>query len=967
MSEDAGLGLGSPDQVERNRKALRTRRDLLGSTATAVSWAALAAFTVLSLWSALLGQTTLLPTQVLERFAPWASLDPAPEHPGLQNAWLGDTVDAAAPGLVLHQESLRRGSFVSWDPYTVGGAAGASVPDDSALSPIMLPWYVLPASYAPGAVKLVEIATITLGMSLLLRRFRLPSAAWALSSLIYASSGFMVAWTNWPHTKVGALIPFLFWAVDVAVVDRRPRGAVAIAVVVASMLLSGFPAVTGMALYAAAAYALARALTRSRKIRDLARSGGVAAGGVLAGFTLAAFQMLPFARQASDVIDFSVRQQTGDRHLHILSLATALVPEIFGGPAGVQWSPKGNPIETFSYFGVGTFVLVLVALALPRATRHGRFLGAFALVGLAVTGFLIFVGGPVLELLQNLPVFSNNRINRGLSLFGFFAAVATGVGFGSLLDPPAPHTRLRRAASETRTSTSGSVPWSIWAGWARPALAVLLAVGAIVLVAAAWAEVPVKHQPETAAALWRACLFFLVSVGAVFLALFGRRHVARPLAATALSLVVLIPALTTVDVWWPKGVPEYVFADTPTHEFLANNLGNDRFATVAQAMLPGTSSAYRLRSATGHSFNTREWRELLAAADPDVATTATYLTLKSMAPETLASPALDRLAVRYVVADPWALAPGTVDRLSVSDRVVHLRPGQVGTAAATTPFRGVILDLPDGVPAQPEGVAVEVRVVDSRGKVRASTTQAIPEGYPDNAQMWFPLPGEWSKGESVTIEVSTTAERGLAVKGASASRLLVSLMRPLDDGLRVARGDGALVIERLTALPRVRWASSETVATGADAVELLARAKFDDHTVVLDSADDLLGADGSTAKVQILADDPAYQAVAVTAAGRGWLVVADAFPPAGWQAYLDGRPVDLVRADHALGAVAVDAGDHLVELRYEPPMIRLGLALTALTALILAVMLWLDRSRMRRTSRRAEARVLDSPPSASAS
>lgn len=951
---------GDPMQPPRGRH--------LGAlVATTTAWAALVAFALLSVGSALLGRTTFLATQIFEQVAPWAALDPAPPSDGLTNQWLGDTVDAIAPGMLLHQNSVREGEFASWDPYTVGGAAGASIPDDAVFSPLSLPWYLFPPAYAPGVGKLLEIGAITLGMSLLLRRFGLPSAAWALSSLVYSSSAYMVAWTNWPQTRVGALIPLLFWAVDHAVVERRPRSAVALAAVVASMLLTGFPAVTGMALYAAVVYAVARVLTCTREIRTIVRSGIVAAGGVLGGFGLAAFQILPFAHQVSDVIDFSVRQQTGRHHLDALSLATTVVPEIFGGPIQQHWSPKWNPIETFSYIGAAAVVLVLVALVLPQPTRRRRFLRTFMLGALAVTGYLIYVGGPVLELVQHLPVFSSNRINRGLSLLGFFAAVAAGIGLASILEPGAPRVAFRPVKAATADESVATV-WHVdRSGWVRLGLAGLLAVALIPLVYAAWRTVPPEEGPEVRVAILRAGAYCLAAALATLLALFLRRRTARVLAGVVLPVLVLVPALTTVSVWWPKGDPSYVYAETPTHTFLAENLGGDRYATVGWTMLPGTSSAYGLRAATGHIFHTREWRDLLRAADPDVMTTATFSTLKSMEPEVLASTALDRLAVRFVVADPWMLAPGTVERLREGDGAVRLAPGEVGRAVVTTPFRGIIFDTPEGLAADPDGVAVEVRVLDADGELRGSTTQAIAGAYPPDSQMWFPLPGEWSLGERVTIEVSATAEPYFAVAGASPDDLAVSVVRPFDDDLRVAHGDGALVIERLSALPRVRWAGSEVVARGEAAVELLASPTLAADAVVLESADLTVGADGSTARVEVVQDEPTYLSVKVGASGRGWLVVADAFPPAGWHAYVDGRPAELVRADHALGAVAVKAGDHLVELRYEPPMIRPGLALTALTALILAVMLWLDRSRMRRTSRRAEARVLDSPPSASAS
>jgi len=61
-------------------------------------------------------------------------------------------------------------------------------------------------------------------------------------------------WTNWPQTRVAALIPALFWTVERLIQRRRPGDVALVAVVIGSMLFGGFPAVTGWALYFAGIY-----------------------------------------------------------------------------------------------------------------------------------------------------------------------------------------------------------------------------------------------------------------------------------------------------------------------------------------------------------------------------------------------------------------------------------------------------------------------------------------------------------------------------------------------------------------------------------------------------------------------------------------------------------------------------------------------------------------------------------------
>ena len=65
---------------------------------------------------------------------------------------------------------------------------------------------------------------------------------------------------------------------------------------------------------------------------------------------------------------------------------------------------------------------------------------------------------------------------------------------------------------------------------------------------------------------------------------------------------------------------------------------------------------------------------------------------------------------------------------------------------------------------------------------------------------------------------------------------------------------------------------------------------------------------------------------------HGLLVLSDVDYP-GWQARVDGQPVPTYRANYLLRAVPVEGGQHRVEVYYDPPLFKLGLAITVLTLL----------------------------------
>jgi hypothetical protein len=116
-------------------------------------------------------------------------------------------------------------------------------------------------------------------------------------------------------------------------------------------------------------------------------------------------------------------------------------------------------------------------------------------------------------------------------------------------------------------------------------------------------------------------------------------------------------------------------------------------------------------------------------------------------------------------------------------------------------------------------------------------------------------------------------------------------------------------------------------------------------------------AQAGSAEYALTFDDRKQERLAfrVTTSQPGLAVISQSYEE-GWVAYVDGRKTSVLRTNHALMGVAVPAGEHYIDLRYEPASLQLGLWSTGLTSIgMIGVWSWagFDFWRRRRRENRS--------------
>ena len=195
------------------------------------------------------------------------------------------------------------------------------------------------------------------------------------------------------------------------------------------------------------------------------------------------------------------------------------------------------------------------------------------------------------------------------------------------------------------------------------------------------------------------------------------------MVAALVPLAVAAEGVTFARSAWPLAPAGTLYPATGTDAWLRDRTGQDRIVGVGSAYLGSAAQLAGLRSLSGHGFVPPEWAELVTAADELAMESPTNLRLVGFDP--LASPVMDRLAVRYAVADTTYVPPGDLLGLDGLDESATAElGGQAGAAPAVVP-------LPAGVdPRAVRGALVDLRTEPTAEDVAAGIVCTGDEAVP---------------------------------------------------------------------------------------------------------------------------------------------------------------------------------------------------------------------------------------------
>ena len=348
----------------------------------------------------------------------------------LGHVYTGDDLGAYhLPAREFYADALQHGDRFDWMPQLYNGYFLTGEGQAGTYHPLhwcLYRW--LPLATAFDLELLLSYPFLFAGTFLFLRRLVRRADAAACGALIFTFSGFMLLhFIQTNAVAVVAHIPWLLWAIDVAIHDprrnRRAAAEVAIALLTASQLLLGYPQYVWFSLIAEISFAISIAgLSRKLAYPALAKCLGLMIGAV---------QLLP----TFDALSNSTRQTAGAEFvasgsLHPLNVVQWIAPYLFTSRVVGQ-----NTHELGLYCGAVPILLCVWLLA-NRQVWEGRRRLIVAALGFGGFTLVFALGeyGYLYQLQTWLPVVGRFRFPcRAIVLVQLAIAVLAAVAVSKLI------------------------------------------------------------------------------------------------------------------------------------------------------------------------------------------------------------------------------------------------------------------------------------------------------------------------------------------------------------------------------------------------------------------------------------------------------------------------------------------------------------------------------------------------------
>ena len=564
----------------------------------------------------------------------------AQEYPNgipYKNFLITDPVRQQYPWRELAVSIMKQGELPLWNPYQMSGTPLFGNLQSAALYPLNVLYWLIPFQMAWTALVILQPLLALLFMYLYLKEMKLFSMSATFGAVIFAFSGFFIAWLEW-NTILHVILwlPLLLLALEKLRVKLSLLWSTIFIFALSSSFLAGHLQVFFYVSLVLMAY-LVTILYRSKSKGKLVLLLSALCSLFAVVTSLQWIQFVKFYLQSAREIDQALWQREG-WFIPAKHLVQFIAPDFFGNPATLNYWGVWNYGEFIGYVGIAGLVFALLAIIYRKDKK------TFFYTGLLIGSILFATNNVVAQLPFRLgiPLIGTSQPTRLLAIMDFSLAVLAAFGMDFL---------LRRQLNFKKISA-----------------VLILFLGLFV---ALWIIIG-TDSVELAVAKRNLILpTLLFSITALLLlgSIVSRNKKILLLTAYCLLFMLGFDLLRFGWKFTPFVANDYLFPSTETIEFLQQQEGVFRIMMADRRILPPNfATFYRLQDVAGYDpLYLKNYGELVSAWEKNKPDASLLEFNRILSPQNYESKLADLLNVKYILS---------LDELSSSKLVEVFSEGQ---------------------------------------------------------------------------------------------------------------------------------------------------------------------------------------------------------------------------------------------------------------------------------------------------
>lgn len=521
--------------------------------------------------------------------------------------------------------------FPLWNPYSFSGTPLLANLQSAAFYPLNFLFFIFPFNFTWGFLVLLQPLLASLFMYFYLNNLRLKKIASLVGSMVFAFSGFSIAWLEW-NTVLHAILwlPLLLLCVDKIFLIKGRKvllWAIIFVFSLSSSFFAGYLQIFFYLFLVLIIYIFLRWVQFEKKKKYFF----IFLSCILIFAVITSFQWFPTAQfillsaRTVDQIDWMKQGW----FVPWQNLIQFISPDFFGNPATLNYWGVWNYAELVGYIGIFPLIISIFALFF-RHDKKTLFFGTIFFLSLIFALPTFFAKIPFI---LQIPFISTSQPTRLLFLTDFSLAMLSALGLDYFLK------KIKKQI----------ILPIIFVAIAFIGLWVFILMGNNFLKLISPENLLVSKRN-----LYYPSLIFGISSITMIMILFFSK---RKKIVFFLSLILLV--ITVFDLtrfgfkFTPFNPKNYLFPQTKTLAFLKDNQGQYRYMTTdSRIMAPNFSVVYRLQGLDGYDpLYSLRYGKFIAASErgkPDINTPFGFNRI--ITPHNFDSKIIDLLGVKYILS-----------------------------------------------------------------------------------------------------------------------------------------------------------------------------------------------------------------------------------------------------------------------------------------------------------------------------